>query len=64
MRVPLPPAEEQAQIASHIDALLERSDALVDRTSNSIALLREHRAALITAAVTGQIDVRPQATPA
>ncbi|MCL7461444.1 restriction endonuclease subunit S [Pseudomonas sp. NW5] len=50
--------EEQEQIASHIDCKTSRLDELVRKTERSIALLKERRSALITAAVTGQIDLR------
>ena len=40
-----------------LDAVSARASDLKIRVVASIALLREHRAALITAAVTGQIDV-------
>lgn len=48
---------EQAAIADYIDTETSRIDALVTMTQRSIDLLREVRSALITAAVTGQIDV-------
>jgi type I restriction enzyme S subunit len=53
----VPPLEEQRGIVSLIAAGDGRIAALVGRTESSVALLRERRAALITAAVTGQIDV-------
>jgi type I restriction enzyme, S subunit len=56
--VPIPPLAEQATILRDLALKLERTDALRDATERSLALLRERRAALITAAVTGQIDVR------
>lgn len=62
-RIPLPPISEQRQISGHIDALQSRFDALSIEAERAIAMLRERRSALITAAVTGQIDVRA-ATPA
>lgn len=56
--VVLPPPTEQ----EHLLAFLERSTAqlksLIDEAVLSIELLRERRSALISAAVTGQIDVR------
>lgn len=61
MTVCLPPLAEQAKIANHIEAQLVRIDKLVAGTDRSIELLREKRAALITAAVTGKIDVRAAA---
>ncbi len=48
---------EQVAIADHIDAHNSRNDAIFSRTMESIERLQEFRAALITAAVTGQIDV-------
>lgn len=57
----LPPLDEQAAIADKIDAVLLRLRSLVARTERSIELLKEKRAALITAAVTGKIDVRSAA---
>jgi len=54
----LPPMDEQRQIADRIDFELERIRGLIEKSERSIVLLREKRAALITAAVTGKIDVR------
>lgn len=56
--IAVPPKDEQAQIAEHLDRQLERLDKLVVATRRSIDLLKEHRSTLITAAVAGQIDVR------
>jgi type I restriction enzyme S subunit len=56
--VPVPPASEQDAIAAFIDDQTAKIDALVSMLSTAIALLRERRTALISAAVTGQIDVR------
>ena len=61
LRVCLPPLEEQDRILSEIDAETARIDGLIALTKRSIDLLREKRAALITAAVTGKIDVRAAA---
>jgi type I restriction enzyme S subunit len=55
------PIEEQRRIADRIDVELERIRGLIALTERSIGLLREKRAALITAAVTGKIDVRAAA---
>ena len=57
----LPPLEEQEAIANRIDRELDRIRGLIEKTERSIALLKEKRAALITAAVTGKIDVRAAA---
>ena len=61
IHVCLPPLSEQDEILSHIDRETARIESLIEKTERSIALLREKRAALITAAVTGKIDVRAAA---
>lgn len=61
IRVPLPPLNEQAQIAAWAISRRDRVDTLIAKTERSIELLREHRTALITAAVTGKLDLRPAA---
>ena len=53
----VPPAAEQAELANYIDGEVARADALVSSTAEFAELLDERRAALISAAVTGQIDV-------
>jgi type I restriction enzyme S subunit len=55
---PVPPLDEQRAIVRHITAETGKLDALRFATERTIALLRERRAALIAAAVTGQIDVQ------
>ena len=54
----MPPISEQNQIVSYLIGEMERLDRLVDSANTSIDLLKERRAALISAAVTGKIDVR------
>lgn len=53
-----PPYEEQLAIVAMAKREGERIDALASKTERSIELLKERRVALITAAVTGQIDLR------
>lgn len=53
-----PPLKEQAAISATLDRETARIDTLVEKTKQSITLLKERRAAFITAAVTGQIDLR------
>ncbi|EJC85311.1 restriction endonuclease S subunit [Rhizobium leguminosarum bv. trifolii WSM2297] len=55
--MPVPPLHEQQQLVDHITAETAKIDRLRASTENSIALLRERRAALIAAAVTGQIEI-------
>ncbi len=58
VRICLPPLEEQDRIVAKVSAGTARIDILIAKTQRSIELLREHRTALITAAVTGKIDLR------
>jgi type I restriction enzyme, S subunit len=53
--VALPPNEEQMEIADYIDRGLEYENDRARKVERSVALLKEYRAALITAAVTGQL---------
>jgi type I restriction enzyme, S subunit len=57
IRVPLPPAKEQAAIVEFILPHVQRVARLKSKASRAIALIKEHRSAVIAAAVTGQIDV-------
>ena len=61
MEIPLPPQTEQATIVSHLRKKLMLLDALLSKTQLGIDLLKKRRSALITAAVTGQIDLRESA---
>ncbi|WP_254695303.1 restriction endonuclease subunit S [Oceanicola sp. D3] len=54
---PVPPLDEQQQIVDHISAETAKIDRLRTATEKSIALLKERRAALIAAAVTGQLVI-------
>lgn len=54
---PCPPAHEQDQIARDLDQLMSATQAQLRRLRSLEALLTERRAALITAAVTGKLDV-------
>ena len=58
MVLPVPQREEQATIVATLDRETARIDALISKAEQSITLLKERRAAFITAAVTGQIDLR------
>ena len=58
IRVALPPIEEATAICAKISELEERFSAMSAESAESIRLLQERRTALISAAVTGQIDVR------
>lgn len=56
--IALPPIAEQSAILSGITSQMARFDALMTQARTAITLLQERRTALISAAVTGQIDVR------
>ncbi|WP_341718832.1 restriction endonuclease subunit S [Micromonospora sp. FIMYZ51] len=58
LRFALPPADEQRRIAAYLDEQTAKIDMLIEESGRFVELARERRAALITAAVTGQIDVR------
>lgn len=58
LEVSLPPLEEQLVIAEAVDRETARIDELSVEADLAIALLQERRTALISAAVTGKIDVR------
>jgi type I restriction enzyme S subunit len=56
--VPNPSKLEQQAIATYIDCETAKIDALIGKTEETIGKLQEYRTALISAAVTGKIDVR------
>jgi hypothetical protein len=53
-----PPPEEQRAIATYLEQQCGQVETLASTIRASLALLREYRTALISAAVTGKIDVR------
>lgn len=55
---PTPPRAEQDEIVAVLNAETAKFDALITEAQRAIDLLQERRTALISAAVTGQIDVR------
>jgi type I restriction enzyme, S subunit len=55
---PVPPLPEQAAITAYLDSETAKLDALVQKVEEAVERLQEYRTALITAAVTGKIDVR------
>jgi type I restriction enzyme, S subunit len=58
LKIPVPPLPEQRAIADFLDRETSKIDRLAAKVEKAIARLQEYRAALITAAVTGKIDVR------
>jgi type I restriction enzyme S subunit len=53
-----PPLPEQQKISEFLDVVIAKVDALTAEAETAIGLLKERRSALISAAVTGKIDVR------
>jgi len=64
LAVPLPPTEEQAAIVELVHKQVSQIGSSAVTMGRAIDLLNEYRSALITAAVTGQIDVREYAKAA
>ena len=58
MSIPLPPKHEQVQISNYLENAIKEMDDLIAKSNHAVSLLQERRTALISAAVTGQIDVR------
>jgi type I restriction enzyme S subunit len=60
--VPVIPVDEQDSIVRHLDTQIAATDALSTAIRDGIDRLAEFRTSLISAAVTGKIDVREEAT--
>jgi len=58
MPLATPRLKEQSEILEYLGEQLSLSDGLTEQAKTAVELLRERRSALISAAVTGQIDVR------
>jgi len=58
LSIAVPPRDEQHEITKFVRVESERLDSLIAEAEQAITLLQERRSALISAAVTGQIDVR------
>lgn len=56
--IPVPPLHVQEEIVDQSRIALDRIDALIRKSTEMVATLREYRSALVTDAVTGKIDVR------
>lgn len=63
MKIPVPTLEEQKEIARYLSKKNDEFITLINKVKNSITLLQERRTALISAAVTGKIDVRDWVAP-
>ncbi|KAA0221564.1 restriction endonuclease subunit S [candidate division KSB1 bacterium] len=58
LNIPVPPLSEQRAIADYLDRETAKIEQMTAKVEEAIARLQEYRAALITAAVTGKIEVR------
>jgi type I restriction enzyme S subunit len=56
--IALPPYNEQLEIVDELKRKLKKYNALISKSEESVKLIQERRTALISAAVTGKIDVR------
>lgn len=63
LTVAVPPVPEQTEISMYLDKETSLLDALVAKVEAAIERLQEYRTALITAAVTGKIDIRAEVGP-
>ncbi|TKK17694.1 restriction endonuclease subunit S [Enterobacter cancerogenus] len=63
MEIPVPTLKEQKEIAQYLSRKNDDFIALINKVKDSITLLQERRTALISAAVTGKIDVRDWVAP-
>jgi len=57
-KVAIPSLKEQHQIVTYLKPTLVKFDSMINRAESAILLMQERRTALISAAVTGKIDVR------
>ncbi len=63
VRLPVPPVSEQREILGYVKSVSGKYGLLIDKASSAIELIKERRTALISAAVTGKIDVRDWVAP-
>lgn len=64
VRLPVPPTTEQQEILTYVDVVSGKFQDLIKEAVTAIDLMQERRTALISAAVTGKIDVRDWQPPA
>lgn len=63
LHIARPPVSEAIEIATHLRGKCSKFDELIDIAMMQISIMQERRTALISAAVTGKIDVRDWVTP-
>jgi type I restriction enzyme S subunit len=57
IRVPIPPAQEQQQIADYLDRKCADIDSIIAANQNTINKLKEYRQSVIYEAVTGKVEI-------
>ena len=60
LKLPFPPLPEQHTIADFLDAKTSQFDTLMEKIRDQISYYQEYRTTLISASVTGKIDVRAE----
>jgi len=60
LKFTLPPLKEQNKIVDYIDQKTKQIDTLIKKSTKAIELLKERRVALVSAVVTGKVDVQCQ----
>ena len=60
----LPPSDEMRAISLHLHSVSKKAEQMIEKAEAAASLLQERRTALISAAVTGKIDVRHWQPPA
>jgi len=63
IHLPVPPLSEQEKVVTEVNRVVSEADRMSSHVASAIARLNEYRSALITAAVTGKIDVRDVPIP-
>lgn len=63
LKIAIPPLIEQYKIVEYIEIYLLKNKSLIQKAQSAIQLMQERRTALISAAVTGKIDVRNWQNP-
>ena len=58
MEIVIPPIDEQIRITEELDTILGKFEILTKKSISAIELMKERKTALISAAITGKIDVR------
>lgn len=58
LKIPLPPIEEQKQIAEFLDSEISKIDSIIEKIKKQIELIKEYKSTLISQAVCGRIGVQ------